>query len=275
MVLRQLSFFLIVVGASPAAAQVATTLNSGGSEIRVTVWATGSQPTATVLLLPGWGGGPTDVLGIGKALSSSGVSVVVLTPRGWHQSEGVASFSNSLGDIAAVLKWIRSSSRSDLNTSTIVLGGHSWGGGVALAYAARDTSVHRVFSVAGTDHGQFIRQYGSESAFAAVVDRALASSAAPEGPIRFKVADLLRELAEGQATYGLIENAERLAARRIMLLGGWEDVNVTVDLTLLPLYRALRKAGGQDVTFKTYHANHGFGPVRSDLHADVLEWIRG
>ena len=275
MLLRSLCVALLfVVGPFPGFAQTTDTLKSDHSNIVVTVWAAVPEPEATVLLVPGWGGGPSDVLGIGRALSASGVSVVVLTPRGWHESQGTATFANGLDDIAVALKWIRSSGRSDLNASRIVLGGHSWGGGMSLAYAARDSSVHRVFSVAGTDHGQFIRRYESDPEYAAALHRVLESSAAPNGPIRFDVDGALRELAEGQASYGLIENVDELASRSIMLIGGWEDENVTVEETLLPLYRALRKAGSPDVTFRVYQADHGFGAVRSQLHADLLAWVR-
>jgi fermentation-respiration switch protein FrsA (DUF1100 family) len=145
---------------------------------------------------------------------------------------------------------------------------------MSLAYAARDSSVARVFSVAGTDHAQFIRHYQADPEFAAMVNRLLASSAAPSGPIRFDVDSTLEELRRGQEVYGLLENASRLADRSILLIGGWEDVNVTIDDTLLPLYRALRAAGAEDVTFKTYGAKHSFTTVREQLHRDLIEWIR-
>jgi dienelactone hydrolase len=178
-----------------------------------------------------------------------------------------------LDDIAAALAWIRRSERGGLNNSNIVLGGHSWGGGMSLAYGARDATVRRVFSVAGTDHGLFIREYESDPDYAAALHEVLDASSAPTGPIRFDVDATLRELAEGQATYGLLENADRLADRSIMLIGGWEDENVTVDETMLPLYRALREAKAEDVTFRVYHSDHGFGSVRSELHADLLAWV--
>ncbi len=266
--------FLLITAAVPGLAQTTATLKSGESNIVVTVWAAVSAPAATVLLVPGWGGGPMDVLGIGRALSADGVSVVILTPRGWHDSQGSATFANALDDIAAALKWLRSSGRADLNAPDIVMGGHSWGGGMVLAYAARDSSVRRVFSIAGTDHGQFIRQYESDPDYAARLHRVLVSSAAPQGPIRFDVDGTLRELAEGESTYGLLENANRLADRDILLVGGWEDENVTVDRTLLPLCEALRKAGAHTLTFKVYSADHSFRTVRSQLYADLLNWVR-
>lgn len=144
---------------------------------------------------------------------------------------------------------------------------------MALAYAARDPSVTRIFSVAGTDHGQFIRQYESDPEFATMVDGILASTAAPSGPIRFDVEYGLRELAAGQDVYGLVENAAELSRRDIFIAGGWEDQNVTIEATLLPLYRALRSAGAEAVRFETYHANHSFAGVRDHLHRDLIDWI--
>lgn len=206
------------------------------------------------------------MLGIGNALSSNGIPVVVLSPRGWHNSKGTAGFANGFEGIQAVLAWIRNSKRTDLESTNIVLGGHSWGGGVSLAYAAQDTTVRRIFSVAGTDHGIPIRNYQSDSSLTEIVNRILASTKAPMGPIRFDVEEALAELKEGQKTYGIMENAEKLADRSIIIFGGWEDANTTIDDFLLPNYRALKAAGTKDVTFKTYHDNHGFGSVREELY---------
>ena len=139
-----------------------------------------------------------------------------------------------------------------------------------MAYAAGDPAVERVFSIAGTDHAQFIRRYFRDSQYAAMIDPAVASA---HRVIRFEQASGMTELFEMQDRLALIDNAFKLADRTILLIGGWEDVNVTVDDTMLPLYRALRQCGAKDVTFHTYHDNHGFGSVRAALHRDLLGWI--
>ena len=64
-----------------------------------------NSPRPTVILVPGWGGGKKDVLGLGSDLSQLGINVVVFAPRGWHDSEGTATFANGLEDIAAVWRW--------------------------------------------------------------------------------------------------------------------------------------------------------------------------
>ncbi|MEZ4654811.1 MAG: alpha/beta fold hydrolase [Candidatus Eisenbacteria bacterium] len=251
-----------------AQAQTEHLVDNSGSEMIVTTWTGGEAPWGSILLVPGWGGGPSDVLGIAHDLSQNGVEVFVLCPRGWHQSQGEASFTNALEDIGAALRWVRERAVHD-----VTLVGHSFGGGMALAYAARDPSVHRIVSVAGTDHGQLVRQYMSDPEFAAILEPILKSTAAPDGPIRFDVSATLQELKDGQGVLDLRENAALLADRAILMFGGWEDVNTTVDDYLLPLYRALREAGASDVTFLVYHTDHGFGNVRARLYRDLMEWL--
>lgn len=142
-----------------------------------------------------------------------------------------------------------------------------------MAYAARDLSVRRVISIAGNDHGEFARELERNAAFAESIRRYLWSTRAPEGPARFDMDAGLKELVDHQDVYGLRENAANLADRSILLIGGWEDEQVTIDQYLLPLYRALRGAGAAKVTFLVYHTDHGFSNVRQQLASDIAGWL--
>ncbi len=252
-------------------------IESSGYNMVAHVYAGSSNPPRpTVILVPGWSGGKEDVLGLGSGMSQVGINVIVFAPRGWHESEGFSTFANGLEDIGAVWSWSQNPEiveRYSIDRDRLVLGGYSWGGGMSLAYAAKDSSVTHIFSIAGNDHGHLIRQYQQDDEFAGKIDQLLASTKAPEGPIRFAPSEALQELAENQDVYGLIENAPNIADRSILLIGGWEDVGVTVDNILLPFYRALRAAGAEDVTFKVYHATHSFGSVRDSLPKDLYRWI--
>jgi len=42
---------------------------------------------------------------------------------------------------------------------------------------------------------------------------------------------------------------------------------------MLPLYRALKRAGAADVTFLVYHDGHSFGRIRARLAADIAAWL--
>jgi pimeloyl-ACP methyl ester carboxylesterase len=238
--------------------------------------AVGMAPATTLLLVPGWPGNPNDVLGLGALLAEQGINVCMFNPRGLHQSEGISSFANTLQDIGAALLWLRQADvqkRFGVDTTRLVLGGYSYGGGMAMAYAARDSSVRRVISIAGNDHGEFIREFQRNAAFAELIRSMLLSTRGPEGPARFDMEATLRELAEHQDVYGLRENAAKLADRSILLVGGWEDVEATIDQYLLPLYRALRGASAAEVTFLVYHTDHDFSNVRQRLASDIAGWL--
>jgi pimeloyl-ACP methyl ester carboxylesterase len=238
--------------------------------------AVGTTPATTLLLVPGWPGNPNDVLGLGALLAEQGINVCTFNPRGLHQSEGISSHANTLQDIGAALQWLRQADvqrRFEVDTTRLVLGGHSYGGGMAMAYAARDTSVRRVISIAGNDFGEFARELQRSAAFAEGFRRMLRSTREPEGPARFDMEAGLKELVDRQDVYGLRENAANLADRSILLIGGWEDEQITIDQLLLPLYRALRGAGAAKVTFLVYHTDHDFSNVRPRLASDIAGWL--
>jgi pimeloyl-ACP methyl ester carboxylesterase len=231
----------------------------------------------TLLSIHGWPGSPQDVLGMGGRLAERGINVLVVSPRGMHESEGTNTFAGTLRDIGSATRWLRTpevSERFQVDTANIMLGGHSFGGGMSMAYAATDPSVRHIISIAGTDHGEFIREFERNESYASMMREYLESTKAPEGPIRCNIDFGLRELAENQEVFGLRENAGRLSDRKILLIGGWEDVSTTVDQFMLPLYRSLKNAGAEDVTFLVYHDNHLFVQVRDQLAADIANWIQ-
>ena len=238
--------------------------------------AVGTAPATTLLLVPGWPGNPNDVLGLGALLAEQGINVCMFNPRGLHQSEGTHSHANTLQDIGAALQSLRQPDMQDkfgVNTTRLALGGHCYGGGMGMAYTARDSSVRQVISIAGNDHGEFARELQRNTAFADAIRRMMLATRAPEGPARFDFEAGLKELVDRQDVYGLRENAANLADRSILLIGGWEDEHVTIDQFLLPLYRALRGAGAAKVTFLVYHTDHYFSNVRQRLASDIAGWL--
>jgi pimeloyl-ACP methyl ester carboxylesterase len=236
--------------------------------------ASGAVEPTTLLFVPGWG--VDDDLGLGPLLAEKGINFFTFNPRGVQTSEGIHTHPGTLQDIAAALQWLRQAQvqvRFKVDTARLVLGGYSYGGGMAMAYAARDTSVRRVISVAGNDHGEFARELQRNPTIAQDIRRWLLSTQAPDGWARFDLETNLRELFDHPDIYGLRENAAKLADRSLLIFGGWEDKGPTIDQYLLPLYRALRNAGSKDVTFIVYHTDHSFGNVRQRLASDIGDWL--
>lgn len=236
--------------------------------------AVGTDEPTTLLLVPGWG--PDDDLELGALLVEKGINFCTFNPRGVHPSEGIHTHAGTLQDIGSALYWLRQTDVQDrfkVDTTRLVLGGYSYGGGMAMAYAARDPSVRRVISIAGNDHGEFARELQRNPFFADGFRRWLLSTRAPEGWARFDLEANLQELFDHPDIYGLRENAGKLADRTILLIGGWEDKGPTIDQYQLPLYRALKGAATEKVTFLVYHTNHSFSNVRQRLASDIADWL--
>jgi pimeloyl-ACP methyl ester carboxylesterase len=238
--------------------------------------AVGEDQPTTLLFVPGWPGTPEDFLGLGPLLSQQGINVLEFLPRGWQSSEGIYTHTGALQDIGSTLQWLREAyvqKRFKANTVKLVLGGYSHGGGLAMAYAARDPSIRGVISCAGNDFGEFARELQRKAIRIEGLRRWVLSTRAPEGPARFDPEACDQELIDHPDIFGLRENADKLADRSILLFGGWEDQGPTIDQYQLPLYRALKSAGAEKVTFIVYHTDHSFGNVRQRLAADIVEWI--
>lgn len=81
------------------------------------------------------------------------------------------------------------------------------------------------------------------------------------------------DLLENSAEYDLLAHADALAQKRLLIIGGWKDREVTLEETVLPLVRGLRSAGAQHVTAATLDDDHLFEATRSSLHSLVLDWL--
>ena len=203
--------------------------------------AEGTHEPTTFLFVPGWPADPDDFLGLGPLLSQRGINMVQFAPRGLNPSDGILTHAGTLQDIRSAMQWLRQADvhkRFKVDPASLVLGGYSYGGGMALAYAARDPAVRRVISIAGMDHGELAREMQRNASFAEEIRAWLASTRAPEGPARFDLEAGLQELFDHPDVFGLRENAANLADRSLLLIGGWGDNGVTMDQHLLPFSRA-------------------------------------
>jgi len=117
--------------AAPAYTQqpepVRVTIESEGYTMRGRLFPSGKAGSrATLLLIPGYPGNPDDLLGLGEKLSRAGINVLMVNPRGMHDSEGTFTFAGSLRDIGAAFQWLRSSEAREsynIDTANVFLGG--------------------------------------------------------------------------------------------------------------------------------------------------------
>jgi pimeloyl-ACP methyl ester carboxylesterase len=251
---------------------------SGGYRVRGQFYrAAGEPPFATVLLLHGLPGDEDDVLGLGEQLSQGGVQVLTFNYRGMRRSEGTYSLRGTLEDIEAAVQYLARAEtvrRFEIDANRVMLAGYSYGGGMALAYAATHPGIRRVCSIAGTDHGEFAREYERNPAFAERIDAVFDALVAPAGPVRFSGHAAIAELLRDPDPYDLRRHAPALADRDLLLIAGWDDPDVTVEDHVLPLYRALAAAGARHVQIAAFQDDHAFERSRAALADTVVRWVR-
>jgi len=248
---------------------------SDGFTVRGRFFATGNDPLATLVLLPGGDFDYTDVLDQGRLLSAGDVNVLTFAARGTRGSEGPFSFANAVDDVGAALAWLRGAGGRGFNVAPerIAIGGHSLGGGIAMAFAAHDPGLTPAVSIAGNDLGEFARRLRSDSTFANGLRARLAQMGGQPGFDEVDPEAVIQEIPDGEATFGHTENAASLARRPIMLLAGWDDATAPIETVVLPVYRALKRQPDSAVTIMAYPDGHFFRTSREKMASDIRAWL--
>ena len=244
--------------------------------------ADGQGNFPTVLLLHGFPGNESDVLGIGVRLAQSKINALTFNYSGTYKSEGKISWDNMQSDIHAALKFLKQTTNINLyniDTSKIYLGGWCSGGGMALTYAAYHPDIKVVFSIAPSDQTEFMKLYLSNPDIKKNTDKSFGDITYPKGHLRFDQGATPMEVAETginqiNPIYDLKKCAPLLATKDILLIGGWDDRQTTMEVFILPLYRALQSAGSKSIRLMAFQDDHYFQKSRSELANEVINWIK-
>ncbi len=238
----------------------------------------GSFPT--LILLQGFTANGSDVLGLGEQLVQSNINVVTFINSGVAPSEGLFSFNNSLSDIEAAHKFVlrpENIAKFKIDTTSIIVGGISFGGGIAMAYAIEHPEIKQVLSISGNDWGENLEEYLKYPAYKAQIDASV-ERRVKSGVVKFEKGGLPSEMvANGidkvRSSLFLKRNADILSQKKILLICGWDDNVVSIDRYILPLYRALQEEKAPQVSIKAFQDNHGFSESRKEISKTVIDWI--
>src|SRR3972149_2335304 len=209
------------------------------------------------------------------AVEGEGIFPTVILLHGFPGNE------NNLSDIDAAFRYLRqyeNVNKYKIDTSLIYLGGWCHGGGLGLAYAVNHPEIHSVFSIAGSDQSVFFSEYVSNPEMKKMIDKSFAETTA-KGITRFEDGAAPHEVAEGGidkmiSSLDIKKNAATLALKNILLIGGWDDIQTTMEKFILPLYRALQTEKAQNVTIKAFQDDHYFGKTKNAVAQTVTEWIK-
>lgn len=235
--------------------------------------ANGPGPHATVLLLHGFPGNEVN-FDLAHAIRRAGWNVLTFHYRGSWGSPGDYRFRHAVEDATAAVEWLRLSEAarsSRVDPGHIAVVGHSMGGFVALAVAARDPELLGAASLAGFDFGTVAERardpVGSRELAAAFAD-GLAPLEGVDAPA------LVAELAEYGDGWSLVRLASRFRGRPVALVAGTRDRVAPPAVHYRPLVEAYAEHGAL-LTTAVLPADHGFSSTRLALADLVIRWLDG
>jgi len=268
---------------NPAASPLDITFDRDGVSLKGKFYIPeGSGLFPAVILLKGFYDPGDDVLGLGNLLAEDDIGALVFQYSGTEESGGEFGFRNTRKDIRAALEFLHGPDnirKFKIDTTQIHLVGLSYGGGMALTYAADNPGMKSVISIAGTDHGEFMRQYADNPEMRRVFDEWFESVSAPEGPVRmaddFSAKTVIETGVENyMPALDLRKSAPLIVRTPVLLIGGWDDNRISLENHLLPLYRALKNENAKKVRITALQDNHSFSNSSEQLARIIAEWIR-
>jgi dipeptidyl aminopeptidase/acylaminoacyl peptidase len=268
---------LMSIQVNSQAPPVKIDLFSNGNKLNAEVYpVTSDKYLPAIILLHGYPGREGDLLGLGKKLSSLGIVVLIFNYQGTWSSEGEFSFENSMEDVGTAIKFLKKKEnigRFLIDTSNIVVGGHSLGGAMALTAAIYNTEIKRIISIAGADESVFGRKMLADQGFRDMFEPWLKTAVYPEGPVKFNFESHQNYLFSNLDRFDQVKHAEALKNKDILYIGGWKDQGVILEEHIIPLYRKLQELNANNVEIIVFNTDHEFKNVREELTEKIYNWI--
>ena len=203
---------------------------------------------------------------LAQALRRAGWNAITFNYRGSWGSPGSFGFDHASEDAAAVLAYVRDSANArtlQIDTSRIVIGGHSMGGWVAAITASRDARLRGAVLISAADIGLVGTMPKSEAVpFMRDNMESLAGGTAET---------FAEDLVSGASRRRLGDAAKGLARVPMLVLTSDDGLAAHSD----SLVAAVRRLGNTRVA--TVHAatDHSWSDRRVGLTSAVIRWLDG
>lgn len=250
--------------ATPRARMEVLHIPSGGVEINgVAYTAAGPGPHPTIVICHGWPGNEKN-LDLAQALRRAGWNAITFNYRGAWGSPGNFRFGQNPEDARAVLAYLRRpevATKLGIDTSRIVLAGHSMGGWVTAMVASDEPGLAGAILISAANMGLLGKQPR---------DRVVAQSAGnAEALAGTSPAIMADELITHAADYDLVPRARGLARQPLLVLTSDDGLKPLTD----PVVAAARAAGGK-VTEAHQATDHSWSDARIALQTRVFDWLQ-
>ena len=260
--------------AAHPADMAAFTLPTGGARVNALMYlASGDQPHPTMLFLHGFPGNETNI-DLMQAVRRAGWNVLKINYRGSWGSPGKFSFANARVDGEAAVAFLfdpANVAKYHIDTSRIVVAGHSMGGFMAADASAADPRVAGTVLIDAWDIGKEKDGITSPAARKAAIEGMRPDTL----PLAGTSPELLVQEIEATAAKLDLEALSARVADRPLLLIGAEHAGAP---TTRKLAAAARQAQAQNAPrgalTETYmDTDHSFSDSRIALEAEVLRWL--
>lgn len=190
---------------------------SGNSQIAGLIYsANGLQKHPTLLLLHGYPGNERN-LDIAQIVRSHGWNVIYFNYRGSWGSQGKFSFKNSVEDVVNVVAFCNKYQDSlKIDTSNIVLFGHSMGGWVVLKALQELPTIKKGFALSTWNIGDYYKNVSTKKEMLRLAND-------PNGVGKYFVLntslkDLYTPVLQDQTYFNLLNDAKSLADKKIIMI---------------------------------------------------------
>lgn len=231
--------------------------------------ANGPGPHPTVVLLHGFPGNERN-LDLAQDMRREGFNVLFFHYRGAWGSEGEYSLPHVIEDVAGATAYLRANAATlRVDTSRILLVGHSMGGFAALQGGARDPAIKCLAGIAPAEMGAIAAQLEQSpegaAGFAAYADQ-LDMLEGLDG--KEFVADILAN----RDSYDLAKLAPQMVGKSILIVLGDKDTDIPNPMAMTAAYKATK---GVKVSGIELSGDHSFSWSRKELSDTVIDWAKG
>ena len=237
---------------------------SGGVKINgVAYLASGAGAHPTFVLFHGLPGNEKN-LDIAQAVRRDGWNAITVNYRGSWGSPGEFRFGNNLEDAKAVLAFLRdpANARSlSIDTSRLVIAGHSMGGWVTALTAGRDRGIAGAVLISMADMSDAGRGTRAQVAHAMADDMESLAGVTPES-----MAD---ELIANASKWRVMDAVSGLARLPLLVITSNDGLAPQSEA----LVGAVRAKGNAAVTAVHYATDHSYSDQRIALESSIVEWL--
>jgi len=237
---------------------------SGNSQIAGLIYsANGLQKHPTLLLLHGYPGNERN-LDIAQIVRSHGWNVIYFDYRGSWGSQGKFSFKNSVEDVVNVVAFCNKYQDSlKIDTSNIVLFGHSMGGWVVLKALQELPTIKKGFALSTWNIGDYYKNVSTEKEMLRLAND-------PNGVGKYFVLntslkDLYTPVLKDQTYFNLLNDIKSLADKQIIMIDEHEKNS--------QLAAKMKESNKSYFDYSVWQTDHVFTNKRISLINKIITFL--